>query len=144
MCQAFGGPTTFWPQSKDPKHLGAAERNFQEFRTKYGQVPGGLFGGDENCRPGYVDPRQGMETCGMVEFMLSAERLVTITGDPIWADRCEDVAFNSLPAALTADLKAIRYLTAPNMATADARDHSPGIENGGPMFQFDPNNHRCC
>jgi DUF1680 family protein len=144
MCQAFGGPTTFWPQSKDPKHLGASERNFQEFRTKYGQVPGGLFGGDENCRPGYVDPRQGMETCGMVEFMLSAERLVTITGDPVWADRCEDVAFNSLPAALTADLKAIRYLTAPNMATADARDHSPGIENGGPMFQFDPNNHRCC
>lgn len=40
---------------------------------------------------------QAVETCGMVEFMLSAERLVTITGDTSWADMCEDVAFNSSP-----------------------------------------------
>lgn len=144
MTEAFGGPATFWMQSKDPKHLAAAERNYQEFRTKYGQVPGGLFGGDENCRPGFTDPRQAVETCGMAEFMLSSERLATITGETIWADRCEDVAFNSMPAALTADFKALRYLTAPNMATADSRNHAPGIENGGAMYQFDPAKHRCC
>ncbi len=144
MCQGFGGPVTYWPQSRDPRHLAAAERNYREFRSKYGQVPGGLFGGDENCRPGQNDPRQAIETCGMVEFMLSAERLTMITGETTWADRCEDVAFNSLPAATTADLKAIRYLTAPNMATADRRDHHPGIENGGAMFHYDPADHRCC
>ncbi|MFO0909028.1 MAG: glycoside hydrolase family 127 protein [Isosphaeraceae bacterium] len=144
MTQGFGGPTTFWPQSNDRKHLEASERNFQTFRSMYGDVPGGLFGGDENCRPGYTDPRQAVETCGMVEFMRSAERLLTITGNPVWADRCEDVAFNALPAALTADMKALRYLTAPNMATSDRRSHSPGIQNGGPMFCMDPHNHRCC
>ena len=53
----------------------------------YGQVPGGGFGGDENCRPGYHDPRQGFETCGIVEFMHSFEMLSRITGDPVWADR---------------------------------------------------------
>ena len=144
MMQAFGGPTTYYPQSKERKHLDASERNFQTIRELYGQVPGGLFGGDENCRPGHSDPRQAVETCGMVELMHSAERLVAITGNPVWADRCEDVAYNSLPAALTADMKALRYLTAPNMAVSDQRSHSPGIQNGGPMFLMNPYDHRCC
>jgi hypothetical protein len=144
LAQAFGGPVTFWQQSGEAKHRDAAERNYRTVREQYGQVPGGLWGGDENSRPGYTDPRQAVETCGMAEFMLSAERLLTITGDVIWADRCEDVAFNSLPAALTPDFKALRYLTAPNMAVSDRRPHNPGIENGGPMFCMDPNDHRCC
>jgi hypothetical protein len=29
----------------------------------------------KNCRPGYFDPRQAVETCGMVEMMLSHETL---------------------------------------------------------------------
>jgi hypothetical protein len=144
LAQAFGGPVTFWQQSGDPKHLEAAERNYRTVREQYGQMPGGMWAGDENSRPGYTDPRQAVETCGMAEFMLSAERLLTITGDVKWADRCEDVAFNSLPAALTADLKALRYLTAPNLAVSDRRPHNPGIQNGGPMFCMDPHDHRCC
>jgi hypothetical protein len=144
MAQAFGGPTTFWMQSQDPTHLAAAERNWQTIREQYGQVPGGMFGGDENCRPGFTDPRQAIETCGMVEMMLSCERLVTITGNPIWADRCEDVAFNSLPAALTADFKALRYLTAPNLISSDRHNKAPGFENSGPMLHLNPHLHRCC
>ncbi len=57
-----------------------------------------MFGADENFRPGYGDPRQGAETCTMVEFMNSDEALLTITGDAHYADRCEEIAFNSLPA----------------------------------------------
>jgi hypothetical protein len=110
----------------------------------YGQVPGGMFGGDENCRPGFTDPRQAIETCGMVEMMLSTERLVCLTGDLVWADRCEDVAFNSLPAALTADLKALRYLTSPNLVLSDRHNKSPGLQNGGPMLHMNPHDHRCC
>lgn len=144
MAEAFGGPTFFWPQSGDEKHLNASYRNYETFRTTYGQVPGGMFGGDENCRPGYDDPRQAVETCGLVEMMFSCEQLLTTTGDPLWADRCEDVAFNMLPAALTAEMDALRYLTAPNMATADRTSHAPGIQNGGPMFAMDPTIHRCC
>jgi hypothetical protein len=144
MAQAFGGPATYYMQSKNPEHLNAAERNWQKIRDMYGQVPGGMFGGDENCRAGYVGPRQAVETCGMVEEMLSDETLLTFTGDIVWADRCEDVAFNSLPAAFTADLKALRYLTAPNMVISDSKNKSPGIQNGGPMFHYNPHGHRCC
>jgi hypothetical protein len=144
MAQGFGEPATYWLQSEEPRHLAAAYRNYEKMRELYGQVPGGLFGGDENCRPGFTDPRQAVETCGMVEMMLSCERLLWITGDIRWADRCEDVAFNSLPAALTADLKALRYLTAPNLPLSDKASKSPGLQNGGPMLHMNPHIHRCC
>ncbi len=144
VLEGFGGPTFFALQSHDARHRSAAERNFQEFRSKYGQVPGGLFGSDEIARPGCTDPRQAVETCGMVEFLFSCERLLLATGDTVWADRAEDVAFNSLPAAQTADLRALRYLTAPNMATSDRQNHAPGLLNGGAMYSFDPHAHRCC
>jgi hypothetical protein len=144
MSQGFGEPATFYMQSKDSDHLQAAERNWCKIRDLYGQVPGGMFGGDENCREGYTGPRQAVETCGMVEMMLSHEILYRITGDIKWADRCEDVAFNSLPAAFTPDLKALHYLTAPNMILCDRHNKSPGLQNGGPMLLFDPHGHRCC
>ena len=71
-------------QSKDERHLRASYRNFDKMRAMYGQEPGGMFGGDENCRTGYDDPRQCVETCGMVEAMLSHETLMTQMGDPVW------------------------------------------------------------
>ena len=144
ISQAFGQPTTYYMQSRTRLHLEASYRNFDAIRELYGQVPGGMFGSDENCRRGFTGPRQAVETCGMVEMMLSTEQLVSITGDPLWADRCEDVAFNSLPAALTADLKALRYLTSPNMVLSDRNPKDPELQNGGPMLHMNPHDHRCC
>ncbi len=144
IAQCFREPAIFWMQSKNPLHLAATERNWQQVREIFGQVPGGMYGSDENCRLGYDGPRQAIETCGMVEEMLSDEILLRITADLKWADRCENVAFNSLPAAFTADMKALRYLTAPNMPQSDKEPKSPGIQNGGPMFWMNPYLHRCC
>ncbi|MBX3321974.1 MAG: glycoside hydrolase family 127 protein [Phycisphaeraceae bacterium] len=144
VAQAFRQPAQWWVQSRDAKDKAQADANWRFVREQYGQVPGGMFGADENARPGFADPRQCIETCGIVEEMLSHEILIAITGDMIWADRCEDAAFNSLPAAFTADMGALRYLTAPNMAVSDAENHAPGIQNGGPMFLMSPHRHRCC
>lgn len=144
MSEAFGGSAFYFPRSKNPKLLQAAERNYRAIRDMYGQVPGGMFGGDELCRQGFTDPRQAIETCGMVEMMFSDERLLSITGDSKWADRCEDVAFNSLPAALTADFKGLRYLTSPNMVLSDKTSKAPGLANGGNMLEMNPYMHRCC
>jgi len=144
ISQCFRGPAIFYQQSKDLKHLAATERNYDTVRGIYGQVPGGLYGADENCREGFIDPRQGAETCTMAEMMLSDEMLLKVTGDPKWADRCEDVAFNSLPASMTPDLKALRYLTAPNQILSDRNNKSPGVQNDGPMFLYNPYDHRCC
>ena len=103
-----------------------------------------MYGADENARPGYNGPRQAIETCGIAEEMLSDGLLISMTGDPIWAERCENAAFNSYPASMTADLKALRYLTAPNQPQSDHTNKAPGVQNGGPMFHMNPHDHRCC
>ncbi len=144
LAQGFREPAVYFQLTRDPKHLAATEHVWTQVRELYGQVPGGMFGSDENCRQGYTGPRQAIETCGIVEEMLSDEIMLTITGDLRWADRCEDVAFNSMPAAFTADMKALRYLTAPNHPQSDHVAKSPGIQNGGPMYLMTPHRHRCC
>ena len=144
IAQAFREPATYWQVSGKDSDLAATEKVWRAVRDKWGQVPGGMFGADENARDRYTGPRQMIETCGIVEEMLSDELLMAITGDPKWADRCEDVAFNSLPAAFTADMKALRYLTAPNMPQSDHTNKAPGIQNGGDMCGMDPYGHRCC
>jgi len=144
ICQCFRGPAVYYQQSKDRKHLAATEADYEKVMDLYGQVPGGLFGADENCRTGFGDPRQCAETCSMAEMMLSAQMLLRITGEATWADRCEEVAFNSLPASMTPDLKALRYLTGPNQVLSDLGNKAPGVQNGGAMMLFDPRSHRCC
>ena len=104
-----------------PRHLASAERNYEKVFATYGQFPGGGFVGDENSRPGYTDPRGGIETCGIVELMHSFEMLTKITGQPVWADRCEEIAFNTFPAALTPDEKALHYVTCANQIQLDPR-----------------------
>src|SRR5581483_6886014 len=58
--------------------------------------------------------------------------------------RAEDVAFNSLPAAMTPDLKGLHYLTAPNQVQLDRGNKAPMIENSGDMFSYNPYQYRCC
>lgn len=144
ICQGFREPAVFYQQSGDAGHLAATQRNYDTVWNEYGQVPGGMFGADENCRNGYTGPRQAAETCSMVEFMNSCQELMKIDGSGAWADRCEDVAFNSLPASMTADLKGLHYLTSPNMVQLDRGNKAPGIENGGEMLSFNAWTYRCC
>jgi hypothetical protein len=49
-----------------------------------------------------------------------------------------------MPASMTADFRALRYLTAPNMPQSDHANKAPAVENGGNMFCMDPHSHRCC
>jgi hypothetical protein len=144
IAQAFGEPATYYLQSHKIEDLQFAYDNFFEVRKRFGQVPGGMFGGDENCREGYDDPHQCVETCGLVEQMLSDETLMRITADPFWMDNCEDVAFNTYPAAVMPDFRSLRYLTGPNMVVSDQKNHRPGIDNGGPFLMMNPFSSRCC
>ena len=147
IAQCFREPAEHYLQTHNPAELQATYANFFEVRKRYGQVPGGMFGGDENCRPGYSDPHQAVETCGVVEQMLSDELLLQMTGDLFWADHCETVAFNTFPAAMTPDLRALRYLTAPNLVVSDSKDHAPGFDNNGTFLRMNsmpPSSYRCC
>lgn len=144
VAQASREPAQYYLLSHNEKDLKASYDNFDIIREHFGQVPGGMFGADENARPGYDDPRQGIETCGMVEQMNSDEHLLRITGDIFWADHAEEVAFNTYPAAVTEDFKALRYITSPNMVQNDSKNHHPGIDNRGPFLMMNPFSSRCC
>lgn len=145
VAQGFREPATYYLYQADSALIKNSYNDFQIMRQRYGQVPGGMYGADENARIGYGDPRQGTETCAIVEQLASDEIMMGITGDPFWADHCENVAFNTLPAALTSDMKALRYLTSPNMAISDGKNHYPSIDNNllG-MLAMNPFSSRCC
>ncbi|MBP5771425.1 MAG: glycoside hydrolase family 127 protein [Bacteroidaceae bacterium] len=145
VAQGFREPATYYVYTGDEAVLRCAYDNQRCIRERYGQVPGGMFGADENARVGYADPRQGAETCALVEQMASDEIMMGITGDPAWADHCEDVAFNTLPAALMPDMRALRYITSPNMAVSDGKNHAPSIDNSlRGMLSMSPFSSRCC
>ncbi|GAC1443395.1 MAG: glycoside hydrolase family 127 protein [Sediminibacterium sp.] len=144
VAECFREPATYYLQSRNKGDLEASYHDFKLIRALYGQVPGGMFGADENARKGYSDPRQAVETCGMVEQMTSDQLLLRFTGDHRWAENCEDVAFNTFPAAFMADYRSLRYLTAPNMVVSDSRNHAPGIDNEGPFLMMNPFSSRCC
>ncbi|WCJ60345.1 glycoside hydrolase family 127 protein [Fontisphaera persica] len=145
IAQGFRTPAIFYLQSGSFLHRNAAELNYRQVMDLYGQFPGGGFVGDENCRRGYIDPRGGIETCGIVEFTHSFQMLTRLTGDPIWAERCEEIAFNSFPAALTPDHRALHYITSANQVQLDRHNKAPGIQNSGTMFSYSPFEvYRCC
>lgn len=143
-AQGFREPAQYFLLSGKQTDMNVAYENFKIMREHFGQVPGGMYGADENARPGYDDPRQGIETCGIVEQMNSDEHMMRITGDPFWADHAEEVAFNTYPAATMPDFKSLRYFTSPNMVLCDHENHYPGIANGGPFLMMNPFSSRCC
>ena len=145
VAQGFREPATYYMYTGDEAMLKATYDNHNTMRERYGQVPGGMYGADENARAGYFDPRQGAETCAIVEQMASDEILMGITGDPFWADHCENVALNTFTASMTKDMKALRYITSPNMAISDEKLHGPSIDNNlRGMLSMSPFSSRCC
>lgn len=114
---------------------------------QYGQFPGGGFAGDENARPGFGDPRQGFGTWGIVEFMGSHELLTRLTGDALWADRTEELAFNLLPASLDQSGRVAHYVTSANSVQLDnAPKRRRQFQNGFAMPAYKPgiDDYRCC
>lgn len=145
VAQGFREPATSFMYTGNPKMRQATYDAFMEMRKRYGRMPGGMYAADENAREGYFDPRNGAETCAVVEQMASDELLLRFTGDPFWADHCENVAFNTFPAAMTEDMKALRYITSANMAVSDEKLHGPSIDNNlRGMLSMSPFSSRCC
>ncbi|MFF2060472.1 RICIN domain-containing protein [Streptomyces sp. NPDC058200] len=147
IAQGFREPAQYALRSGSATDTRDTYGTYGKAMNQYGQFPGGGFAGDENARPGHGDPRQGFETCGIVEFMASHQLLTRITGDPLWADRCEELAFNSLPASLDPSGRAIHYITSANSVDLDnVPKKARQFQNGFAMQAFLPgvDQYRCC
>ena len=114
-----------------------------DFLDRYHGQVNGMFSGDE-CLAGR-NPLQGTELCAVVEFMYSLETLFSVFGNPAFADRLERVAFNALPAAISADMWSHQYDQQVNQVQCTINpDH--GWSTNGPesnLFGLEPN-YGCC
>jgi hypothetical protein len=143
FAQRFGYPGNFYPITKDRALIEQTEFWYALHMTTWGQQPRGIFGADEQIRLSATDPRQGFETCGFGEFAKNNYALGRITGNPVYADRTEDLLLNHFPAAQTPDLKALHYLTASNQPQLDNSGRHEYF-NKGRMISYSPHIYRCC
>ncbi|GAA1641186.1 beta-L-arabinofuranosidase domain-containing protein [Catellatospora bangladeshensis] len=146
LAQGFTEPA-FIALRGDTSLTQASYNNYAQIMSNWGQFPGGGFAGDENIRNEYRDPRQGFETCGIIEFMQSFESMTRLTGDPSWADGCENLAFNSLPAAVEPTHRSLHYVVSANSVQLDNRAKTQGqYQNGFAMqaFMLGVDQYRCC
>lgn len=147
IAQGFTEPAFYALRSGGAALTQATYQNYATVMGVYGQFPGGGFAADENFRFGFTDPRQGFETCGIVEYMASHEALTRLTGDPVWADRCEELAFNMLPAALDPWGKGTHYVTSANSVDLDNTPKSQAqFDDGWALQAYMPgvDQYRCC
>jgi hypothetical protein len=146
LAQGFTEPA-FAALRGDSSLTQATYQDYAAIQGTYGQFSGGGFAGDENARPGYGDPRQGFETCGIVEYMQSFESMARMTGDPSWAEGTETLAFNSLPAAMEPNHTTLHYVTAANQVQLDDYDKTLGqFSNSFSMqaYLLGVDKYRCC
>jgi hypothetical protein len=123
----------------------AFARRATEILFKYHGTAAGHFTGDE-CLAG-TSPVAGTELCGVVEAMYSYEHLLAAGGDPLWGDYLEKLAFNSLPAALGADMWTHQYDQMSNQAECSYLPEGKVVfgTNSGEshLFGLEPN-FGCC
>ena len=143
FTQRFAYPAIYGRQDDPEAGLAESEYWYAQHMATWGQQPRGVFGADERIRPGKTDPRQGFETCAMVEFAKQYYHLGRMTGLPLYADRVEDVMLNHFPASQTPDLKGLHYLTASNMPQLDCGDDHD-FYNKRRQLNYSPHDYRCC
>ena len=142
FAQRIKYTATNYPVSGDGALLAECETHYLEHMAVWGQMPGGLYAADERTRRGKHDPRQGSETCAMSEIVRSFLEIGRITGNTLYADRAEDIMFNSYPASHTPDYSGLHYLTCDNQPLLDAEGHD--YCNDGMQTRYDPFSYRCC
>jgi len=106
IAMAVKYPALRFALTGDEKHKRAVYEGFRSLDLHHGQV-GGRFAGDEHLAG--PRPTQGTEFCGIVELMFSLENVLGVTGDPVFADRLEMLAYNGQPGTCTPDMWGHQY-----------------------------------
>lgn len=115
-----------------------------QYLAKYHGTVTDAFTGDE-CLAG-VAANRGFELCSVVELMYSCEILFRITGNRVWADRLEKLAFNALPATISDDMWSHQYDQMTNQIACYAQPGKAFYSTNSPdanIFGLEPN-FGCC
>jgi len=130
-----------WLLSKDPADREGLMHQLH-ILDQYHGIPNGMFSADEHFAG--RNPSQGIELCAVVEAMFSLEQGLAILGEPVLGDRLEQIAYNALPGAITADGWAHQYDQEPNQILCTLA-RRPWSTNGpeSNLFGLEPN-FGCC
>jgi hypothetical protein len=141
VAMALKEPALYYLLTGNPMHRDAALKGIQGLMTYHGQVHG-MFSGDELLAG--THPSQGTELCAVVEYMFTLENLTRILGEAAYADILEKVAFNALPATITADWHGHQYDQQVNqvMCTLAKRNWTANGDESN-LFGLEPN-FGCC
>ena len=85
-------------QTGDSAMLKASYNVHRLIRRTFGQVPGGMFGADENAVWDISTLARGWKPAGWLSRWLPMN-YASHDGRPLMAEHCEEVAFNSYPVA---------------------------------------------
>ncbi|MBC7914751.1 MAG: glycoside hydrolase family 127 protein, partial [Pyrinomonadaceae bacterium] len=109
--QALKFPALYYQRSGDTSYKKAFFKGIENLVRDHGQSSGIVSGTEFLAGKSSI---QGVETCTVVEWMQSLETAARIIEDPSIGDRLEKIAFNTLPAQYSRDLKEHLYYTLPN------------------------------
>jgi hypothetical protein len=138
---AMKAAPVWWLVSGDPRDRAGLGQMMQQLDLYHGQ-PEGIFASDEHLAG--RDPSQGTELCTVVEAMFSLEVDAAILGDAALGDRLEKIAYNALPATISADMWSHQYDQQANQVScslANRRWTTNGPEAN--IFGLEPN-FGCC
>jgi len=109
---------------------------------RYHGQPNGMFSADEHHSG--QDPTQGTELCAVVESLYSLQQVVAVNGDVGLADRIERVAYNAMPATMSADMWSHQYDQQANQVMCSL-NRRRWVSNGpeSNLFGLEPN-FGCC
>ena len=123
----------------DPEEF--ADLALEYLDKKHGMAIG-HFCGDENLSGN--SPIQGAELCSIVELMYSYEYLFAISGNTKWLDRIEQLAYNSLPAAISPDMWSHQYDQMVNQVACFPMSKQPFRTNNNVAHTFGLEPHYGC
>ncbi len=102
----------------------------------------GIWTADEHLNG--PNPSGGTELCAVAEMLYSLEELLSITGDPHYADLLELVGYNALPATFTPDMCCHQYVQQVNQIAADKRKRQfYDTKSDANVYGLEPN-FGCC
>ena len=113
--QAMKMPATYWQRSKLAADRAAFFQGNTHLMIDHG-LSVGMNSGTESLAG--RSSGEGIETCSVVERLLSEAVALRIFGASSIGDNMEQIAFNVLPAALSRDIHQHVYYTLPNSVTA--------------------------
>lgn len=134
-------PVMDYKCSGESRCIDAIYTGLESLKKYHGQVAG-VFAGDEHLNG--TNPTQGSELCSVVELMFSLHLIYRQTGDPVFLDHLERVAYNALPATITEDFRGHQYDQQANQmkVTMEPRNWYNNGDRAN-LFGFEPN-FGCC